>query len=134
MKKSIRIAALICLLAAAMGLLCSCKVNPSEDQLFRKLLTHFRERGHSVSVQKLENGMRAVPIYNASVWYSMIVDGEEVLVYFDESNRADYLAEGIDPAPYSCVTRFGLRFVLVYEGENADVLNTLHAIPGDEDL
>lgn len=130
MNAKVRKMALLCLLAAVLGMLCSCKVNPSEEQLFEKLLSYFHQQGHAVSVQKLEEGMRAVPIYNSSVWYSMMVDGgEEVLVYFDESNRADYLAEGIDHSHYSCVTRFGLRFVLVYSGENAKLLQTLKDIP-----
>ena len=130
MNTKVRKMALLCLLAAVLGMLCSCKVNPSEEQLFEKLLSYFHQQGHAVSVQKLEEGMRTVPIYNSSVWYSMLVDGEEeVLVYFDESNRADYLADGIDLTQYSCVTRFGLRFVLVYSGENGKLLQTLEAIP-----
>ena len=66
-----------------------------------------------------------MPIYNASVWYTLFLSGEEVLVYFDESNRADYLSAQIDEEDWGTVARFGLRFILVYEGENPEILSVL---------
>jgi len=70
-----------------------------------------------------------VPIYKASSWKKLMLSDEEVLVYFDESNRADYLVSGIDPAGYSFVGPFGLRFVLVYQGADSGVLEALNAMP-----
>ena len=58
-----------------------------------------------------------------------MLDGKEtVLVYFDESNRADYLSGLIDKDEYGRVAHFGLRFVLVYDGSDPDVLDVLDAM------
>ena len=57
-----------------------------------------------------------------------MVDDEEVLVYFDESNRADYLSEPIDET-YGHVARFGLRFVVVYPGMDEGVIEALESMP-----
>ena len=88
MKKKCLLA--LVLLATALCL-CSCKENPTGEELFGKLVGHFASSGFTCVLEPVEAG-RAVPIYNASVWYSLKLDGEEVLVYFDESNRADYLS------------------------------------------
>lgn len=107
--------------------LCGCKQNPTQEALFSKLIGHFSGYGFRCSLEPLEAD-RPAPIYNASVWQRLLLDGEEVLVYFDESNRADYLCGFVDPAEWGCVTRYGLRFVLVYSGQNAAVLQALDAI------
>ena len=61
-----------------------------------------------------------------------LLDGlEEVLVYFDESNRADYLSGRVDAERYGLATRFGLRFVLVYGGEDEGVREALENIPNE---
>lgn len=120
-----------CLLALVLLLtalcLCACKENPTGEELFGKLISHFASRGFSCALEPAE-AERDVPIYNASVWYSLKLDGEEVLVYFDESNRADYLSTFVDEERYGRVARFGLRFVLVYPGQNAAVLEALDAM------
>jgi len=123
---------LVCLLLSVLCLLCSCRQNPTEEQLFARLLDHFQSRGFTCTLQKMEDQQRDVPIYKASVWQSLLLDGtEEVLVYFDESNRADYLSAGIDSEAYGLVTRFGLRFVLVYSGQDEAVLSALKEIPAE---
>lgn len=120
----------LCLLTALM--LCACKQNPSPEKLYAKLLGHFQAQGYDCTLEPLADENRAVPIYKASAWKRLLLDGaEEVLVYFDESNRADYLSSLIDGETYRHVTRFGLRFVLVYEGEDAGVLAALAAIEND---
>ena len=74
-----------------------------------------------------------VPIYRPQAWRTLTLNGtEQVLVYFDESNRADYLSEGIDTEEYGYVTRFGLRVVLVYPGQDEGVISALQAIPTDD--
>ena len=74
---------------------------------------------------------RAVPIYRSSAWQSLLLDGEEVLVYFDDSNRADYLSTFVEEAVFGPAWRFGLRFVLVYDGSDTAVLNALNAIENE---
>ena len=64
------------------------------------------------------------PIYNPSAWCVLQVDGEEVWVYFDESNRADYLSQSIADA-YDHVVTIGMRYILVYNGENPAIIKAL---------
>ena len=116
---------------ALLFLLClglsGCKQNPSEQALFAKLFTRFQDHGFECSLARLEDidPEREVPIYHASVWYSLGLNGEEVLVYFDESNRADYLSAQIDEEDWGTVARFGLRFILVYGGDSPEILSVL---------
>jgi len=122
---------LLWMLSLLMLCLCACRQNPSEEQLFSKLMTHFEERGYSCTLSRLSDTQpdRDVPIYKAEAWHRLMVDGEEVLVYFDESNRADYLSEPIDKSVYGHVSRFGLRFVIVYPGEDEGIIQALAAMP-----
>lgn len=121
-----RLMALLLLLA-----LCSCKQNPTQEQLYAKLLTYFERQGYQCSLSPAPEELDA-PIYKPQVWQCLTLNNQEtVLVYFDESNRADYLSEGIDPEAYGYVTRFGLRFVLVYQGEDEGVLNVLEGIENE---
>ena len=107
--------------------LCSCKENPSGEDLFEKLVAHFAGRGFTCALEPVETG-RAGPIYTASASRSLKRNGREVLVYFDESNRADYLSGFVDEERYGRVERFGLRFVLVYAGEDPAVHEALDAM------
>lgn len=123
--------ALTALLLAVLALLSACKANPSEEELYARLFAHFQSAGYTCELAAVDEG-RDVPIYNASVWRSLVLNGaEEVLVYFDESNRADYLASRIDTASYGYITRFGLRFVLMYQGSDEGVASALLAIRND---
>lgn len=123
-RKNVLAVLLVCLL----GLLCSCKQNPSEEQLYARMTEYFAGHGYTCSFASLEEGTD-VPIYQSSAWKKLMLDQEEVLVYFDESNRADYLSSGITEEGYSFVGQFGLRFVLVYEGTDSAVLEALNAMP-----
>ena len=118
------------LLAVLAVCLCGCSQNPSEEQLFAKLIAHFESYGYSCALSPLADSQpdRAVPIYKASAWHQLMLDAEEVLVYFDESNRADYLSGFVDEERYGRVERFGLRFVLVYAGEDPAVHEALDAM------
>ena len=123
MKKTKRLALL---LAALLPLLCACQ---KQSQPYQKLLAYFENLGYTCQLAPLADENQTVPIYRASAWQTLTLNGaEQVLVYFDESNRADYLAAGIDPQAYGCVSRFGLRFVLVYDGADQGVLDALAAM------
>ena len=127
---SIKKCLLALVLAATLPLLCACHENPPQEQLYGRLFDHFASFGFACTLQEMEPE-REVPIYKASAWQKLMLDGEEVLLYFDESNRADYLSEPIDESVYGHTTRFGLRFVLVYPGEDERVLEALNAIENE---
>ena len=126
MKKTLLLILMLCAVAALNG----CKGNPSEEQLYSKLLSHFARHGFTFTLSEIAED-RSVPIYHASAWRKLTADQEEVLVYFDESNRADYLLDGIDQTPYTYAGRMRLRFILLYEGENEALLEALRELPED---
>ncbi|MBR6571614.1 MAG: hypothetical protein IKK75_14290 [Clostridia bacterium] len=128
MPRKSRKIALIVMLVCVLALLCGCKQNPSEERLYARMTEHFAKYGYPCSFSALEDG-RDVPIYQSSAWKKLMLGQEEVLVYFDESNRADYLSSGIDAEKYGFVGQFGLRFVLVYSGADSGVLEALNAMP-----
>ena len=128
MPRKSRKIALIVMLVCVLALLCGCKQNPSEERLYSRMTEHFAKYGYPCSFSALEDG-RDVPIYQSSAWKKMLLGQEEVLVYFDESNRADYLSSGIDAEKHGFVGQFGLRFVLVYNGADSGVLEALNAMP-----
>lgn len=120
--------ALLCLLAALC--LTACAANPPQEKLDQKLLAYFEGLGYACAFAPVDEA-RKVPIYRAEAWRSLMLDGrEEVLVYFDESNRADYLA-GRVAEDWGMSARFGLRYVLVYAGEDEGVRAALAAIPNE---
>ena len=122
--KANRSRALVCLLAACLGLVCACAANP--------LLDYFENLGYACELSPLADSGRDVPIAGPEAWDSLMLDGrEEVLVYFDESNRADYLSGRVDTERYGLATRFGLRFVLVYGGADEGVREALETIPNE---
>ena len=112
-------------------LVCACAANPPHEELYQKLLNYFESLGYSCELTPLADG-RDVPIAGPDAWDSLLLDGrEEVLVYFDESNRADYLSSRVDAERYGLATRFGLRFVLVYGGTDEGVREALEDIPNE---
>ena len=119
---------LAALLLGMLFLLSGCKQNPSEQQLYARMTEYFETLGYTCSFSAVEENTE-VPIYLPSSWKALRLDGEEALVYFDESNRADYLASLIDAETYSFVGQFGLRFVLVYRGSDPGVLQALQTMP-----
>lgn len=104
--------------------------NPTVEERNANMKRYFENRGFEVSIKPMDL-TQAAPIYHPSVWEVWSLNGEDVLVYFDESNRADYFAARIDPE-FGYSARFGLRFVLVYGGENEAVLQALHSLPEDD--
>ena len=130
MMKQIKKGCLAAMLILVMVTICACHENPSQEQLYSKLFSYFENRGLVCELQPLEQE-REVPIYKASAWKKMLLNEEEVLVYFDDSNRADYLSSFVDEDVFGSVWRFGLRFVMVYNGTNPDVLDALNAIENE---
>lgn len=130
--KANRSRTLVCLLAACLGLVCACAANPPREELYQKLLDYFENLGYACELSPLADSGRDVPIAGPEAWDSLVLDGrEEVLVYFDESNRADYLSGRVNTERYGLATRFGLRFVLVYGGADEGVREALEAIPNE---
>ena len=118
--KANRSRALVCLLAACLGLVCACAANPPREELYQKLLDYFENLGYACELSPLADSGRDVPIAGPEAWDSLVLDDrEEVLVYFDESNRADYLSGRVD------TERYGLRVLhaggcLLYTSDAAD--------------
>lgn len=119
--------ALMLLILALAAALCGCAQKQSDDQLYHKLLTVFSEAGYAAALEELPPET-SVPIYDASVWKALKAGEETVLVYFDESNRADYLLTMLDQEKAGYATHFGQRFVLCYTGENAELKAFLETI------
>ncbi|MEG0269575.1 MAG: hypothetical protein RR821_04920 [Clostridia bacterium] len=121
---------LLALMLCALFLPAVFKHNPSQEQLFSKLLAHFEERGYTCELSPLADSEPSakVAIFNASAWYKLTLGQEQVLVYFDESNRADYLSSLIDTETYGTVAHFGLRFVLTYQGSDGGILSALQEL------
>jgi len=128
MLPKLRKAMLAVLLLGMLFILSGCKQNPSEQELYARMRDYFGNLGYTCEFSPTEENSQ-VPIYLSSSWKTLRLGEEEVLVYFDESNRADYLASGINADAYSYVGRFGLRFVLVYQGTDSGVLQALQAMP-----
>ena len=105
-------------------LLCSCAQNPTQEKLYAKLLGRFTDAGYTVSMTPVAEG-QPVGIADASRWQQLMVGEETILVYFDESNRADYLKTFVDAEQFGLVTRFGQRFVLTYAGSDEALIGLL---------
>ena len=118
------------MLAVILLAVCACHANPPHEQLYSRLFAHFEQYGFACKLAPLDPE-REVPIYKASAWQTLLLNMEEVLLYFDDSNRADYLSTFVDETVFGPVWRFGLRFVLVYNGCDTNVLEALNAIENE---
>jgi hypothetical protein len=68
-------------------------------------------------------GNTSVPIYDATVWHSLRIGTEELLVYFDSSNRAKQLADQFCREDESQkVIYVGLRFIICYAGADEGII------------
>jgi len=130
MKNQLKKKMLLLLLAAVMLTVSACHQNPTQEKLYSRLMAHFESFGFTCERQPVD-AQREVPIYKASAWQSLMLNGEEVLLYFDDSNRADYLSTFVDEETFGRAWRFGLRFVLVYSGSDETVLAALDAIENE---
>lgn len=74
----------------------------------------------------------AVPIGDPSLWIPFQVEGEELLVYFDTSNRAKQLARQFCAGEdYGTCAAFGLRFIVNYRGTEPRILALLSAMEAE---
>ena len=115
----------IVLLLMLLLMLVSCQ-KQDEQIFFQPLFDFLESRGYTYTCEPLAAQGRnvSVPIYDESVWHSLMANDEELLVYFDSSNRANYLAEQFcgEEENVICV---GLRFIVCYRGENAEILQMM---------
>ena len=115
---------LLAVLMVCCLLLCACAKNPTQDQLYSKLLSRLTDAGYAPVLAPVPDG-QPVGIADASHWQQLTMGNETVLVYFDESNRADYLKTFVDVEQFGLVTRFGQRFVLTYAGGDEALISLL---------
>ena len=106
-------------LIITMVLFSSCQPN-EEASVFQPLLDYAIAHGYEAVLTPLAETGEDVPIFNASVWYRLMLDQDEVLVYYDSSNRAKQLAAQFCNEPEDGhVYSIGLRFILLYRGDTA---------------
>ena len=95
---------------------------------FQQLFDFMQAEGRAYTWEALaDKGEKTpVPIYNETVWHRLTLGEEELLVYFDASNRAKQLAEQFcgDPA-YGCVIHVGLWYIICYQGEDEEILQMM---------
>ena len=112
---------------ALLAALTSCQKR--EEQAYFQPLTDFlTSRGYEHTLEPLADqaGSKNVPIYDESVWYSLQIGTEDVLVYFDSSNRAKHLADQFCRDDESRkVIYVGLRFILCYSGVDERILQLM---------
>ncbi len=118
---------LMLMMALLMMTLTACKSNPSESELYETLFSYFQSAGYDCVLMDVDADQE-VPIHEAESWKMLKLDDHEMLIYFDESNRADYLLTTIDQTKYGKATHFGLRFILVYEGDDIGILDWMNQI------
>ena len=118
----------ICLVLAGLTLFLSgCAKTPTDEQRYRKLIALFTDAGYSCALSDPPPDT-PVGIYNASVWKTLKIGEETVMVYFDESNRADYLITLVDPAVCDLAVDWGQRFILTYNGDDETLIAFLQAL------
>lgn len=126
--KFLRILFLLC---ALFLLVSSCTAQPLENK-FQAFVNWLGDHGYSSTYTPLADSGNEVdvPIFNETVWYLFALEGgEELLVYFDTSNRAKQLAEQFCSNPsYGKTAAFGLRFIVNYRGNDEGVLSLLEEI------
>jgi len=122
---------LLILFVAIMLLILLTSGQKRDEQAYFKPLTDFLAScGYAYSLESLKDqvGSRDVPIYNETVWYSLRIgaDEEEVLVYFDSSNRAKQLADQFCRGDESRkVVHVGMRFILCYQGTDEGIVRLM---------
>ena len=88
----------------------------------------FENGGFSVSLSEVSDGT-TVAIGENCRWKALNTEsGDEVLVYFDDSNRAEYLAGMVEPGPYGQIFWYGQRYILTYAGSSQALLEFLHSL------
>ncbi len=126
--KRVKSAFLVFLLMICPALLTGCFRATALKDPYAQIKQVFENGGFSVSVSALSDGT-PVAIGDVSRWKALRTeDGEEVLVYFDDSNRAEYLAGMAEQGPYGQIFWYGQRYVLTYAGSSQALLEFLHSL------
>ena len=119
-KKSLII--MLFLLAIALCFMCSSCQKTYQDP-YITMANEFISRGFPVKILDVTPTTN-VAIYTNEVWKCFEYKQEQIYVYFDESNRADYLCDQINKEQFTHVAPFGLRYVLTYNGTDAALLQS----------
>ncbi len=101
----------------------SCQAR-EEVSYFQPLLDSLAERGDPYTLTPLAqtDPDAKVPIYDATVWQCLAINGENLWVYFDSSNRAKQLAEQFCSGQGTGkVVYVGMRFIVCYPGAEEEI-------------
>ena len=108
----------------------SCQKQISLEQRYDEVISYFASRGINGRIDDAKENQR-VAIYLPSAWKVFTYNNEEILVYFDESNRADYLSSIVDSSVFPYVANMGLRYVFTYSGNNNEIIQEFTALNND---
>lgn len=116
------------LLVLCLGLLTGCFRATALKEPYAQIMQAFENGGFSVSLSEVSDGT-PVAIGENSRWKALNTEsGDEVLIYFDDSNRAEYLAGMVEPGPYGQIFWYGQRYILTYAGSSQALLEFLHSL------
>ena len=116
------------LLVLCLGLLTGCFRATALKEPYAQIMQAFENGGFSVFLSEVSDGT-PVAIGENSRWKALNTEsGDEVLVYFDDSNRAEYLAGMVEPGPYGQIFWYGQRYILTYSGSSQALLEFLHSL------
>ncbi len=114
---------LLCLI-----LLTGCFHATALKEPYQQIMQAFEDGGFPVSLAELP-AETPVAIGEPARWKALRTEeGEEVLVYFDDSNRAEYLAGMIEPGAYGQIFWYGQRYILTYAGSSEPLLDFLKTL------
>ena len=118
----------LCVLLAGMLLFLSACQGSSQMDKLAALSDWIEGQGYPCTYDPAVSAPKDTPVAigDPSLWIPFQVGGEELLVYFDTSNRAKQLAQQFcsDPA-YGTTSYFGLRFIVNYRGTDPGILTLL---------
>ena len=95
---------------------------------YRQIMQAFETGGFPVSLAEV-SAETSVAIGETARWKALRTEeGEEILVYFDDSNRAEYLAGMVEPGVYGAIFWYGQRYILTYAGSSEPLLDFLKTL------
>ena len=98
----------------------------TQNVKIQSLANWIRERGFHCTLLPLTDARMDVdikfPVIDDNAWYLMQVNGEDLFVYFDTSNRAKQLAEQFFyNSDFERTVAFRMRFIISYNGANGKI-------------
>ena len=115
------------LLLLCLILLTGCHATALKEP-YRQIMQAFEAGGFPVSLAEV-SAETPVAIGETARWKALRTEeGEEVLVYFDDSNRAEFLAGMIEPGAYGSIFWYGQRYILTYAGSSEPLLDFLKTL------